>query len=328
MDRELSHMTPERGASLSPREERVGREPVRGVLQKTQDLLSPALSSLLRREEREKPSTFGSGIPGANAVSEDSLSDDDQLIEPVEFSFGLKRRTFVQLLATGLVIATAPISSFSQERGGRRSGGGSGGDAARNLGRRIHIGKDGVVTVLTGKVEMGQGSRAELSQAAAEELRVPVGQIQLVMSDTGLTPNDGNTAGSASTPRTVPAIRQAAAAAREVLCALASQRWNVERPTVELRDGKLTHGATNRTLTFAELAQGDDLPKALEKAAPAGSALAEVKEWKVLGTSVPRPNARDLVTGGASLSFRHPTPWHVARESAAGNVLRREARRD
>ena len=313
MERELSHMTPERGPTLSPREERAGREPERGVLQKTQDLLSPALSSLLSREERGKPSSSSSGIPCANSVSGDiPLDDEDQLIEPIEFSFGLKRRAFVQLLATGLVIATAPLSSFSQERGGRR-----GGDATRNLGQRIHIGKDGVVTVLTGKVEMGQGSRAELSQAAAEELRLPVGQIQLVMSDTGLTPNDGNTAGSGSTPRTVPAIRQAAAAAREVLCALASQRWGVERATVELRDGKLTHGATNRTLTFAELAQGDDLAKALEKAAPSGSALTEVKAWKVLGTSVPRPNARDLVTGA------HRYPSDIRRPGMLrGKVLR------
>lgn len=248
--------------------------------------------------------------------NEPFLEDDEQLIEPIEFSFGLKRRAFVQLLATGLVIATAPISSFSQERGGRR-GGGAGGSQSRSVGARIHIGKDGVVTLFTGKVEMGQGSRAEFTQAAAEELRVPVDQIQVVMSDTGLTPNDGNTAGSASTPRTVPAIRQAAAAAGEVLCALATQRWGVERSTVELRDGKITHAATNRTLTFSELAQGDELSEALEKAAPSGSTLTEVKDWKVLGTSVPRPNARELVTG------THRFPSDIQRpDLLRGKVLR------
>ncbi len=39
--------------SLSPHEERVGREPERGALRRTELLLSPTLSSLLRREERE-----------------------------------------------------------------------------------------------------------------------------------------------------------------------------------------------------------------------------------------------------------------------------------
>src|ERR1043165_4676097 len=138
--------------------------------------------------------------------------DEHQIIEPVAFDFGLRRRTFVQLVATGLMIAVAPFPSTSQETGGRR-GGGRGGGGTRNVWERIHIGKDGVITLFAGKVEVGQGSRAEYAQAAAEELRVPAGQIQVVRSNTGLTPNDGNTAGSGSTPRTVPAIRQAAAAA-------------------------------------------------------------------------------------------------------------------
>ncbi len=243
--------------------------------------------------------------------------DVDQIIEPVDFTFGLKRRSFVQLVATGLMIAAAPMPSFAQQRGGGRRGGGFGGAQIRNVWERVHIGKDGVVTLLAGKVEVGQGSRAEYTQAAAEELRVPANQIQLVMSDTGLTPNDGNTAGSGSTPRTVPAIRAACAAAREALIDLAAQRWGVERGTVELRDGKLTHGESKRTLAFGELAQGDGLQKAFEEAAPAGGKTTEVKDWKVLGTSVPRPNARDLITGG------HRYPSDIKRpDMLRGKVLR------
>src|ERR1022692_2691039 len=52
-----------------------------------------------------------------------------------------------------------------------------GGGGARNIASRIHLGKDGTITLMAGKVEAGQGSRAELSQAAAEELRVPIGRI-------------------------------------------------------------------------------------------------------------------------------------------------------
>ncbi|HEU0039484.1 MAG TPA: molybdopterin cofactor-binding domain-containing protein [Verrucomicrobiae bacterium] len=243
--------------------------------------------------------------------------DEDQIIEPVDFTFGLKRRSFVQLVATGLVIAAGPMPSFAQQRGGGRRGGGFGGAQIRNVWERVHIGKDGVVTLLAGKVEVGQGSRAEYTQAAAEELRVAANQIQLVMSDTGLTPNDGNTAGSGSTPRTVPAIRAACAAAREALIDLAAQRWGVERGTVELRDGKLTHGESKRTLAFGELAQGDGLQKAFEEAAPAGGKTTEVKDWKVLGSSVPRPNARDLITGG------HRYPSDIKRpDMLRGKVLR------
>jgi len=242
----------------------------------------------------------------------------EELIETVEFSLGLKRRAFVKLFATGLVIVASPLSSLSQDRG--RSRGGFGGTPIRSIQERIHIGRDGLVTLLVGKVEMGQGSRAEFTQAVAEELRAPVGQIQVVMSDTGLTPNDGNTAGSGSTPRTVPAIRQAAAAAREVLCAIASQRWAVERATVKLREGAVIHKPTRRSLTFAELAQGDDLQQAFEKTSPSADGLTEVKDWQVLGMSVARPNALDLVTGA------HRFPSDVKRPGILrGKVLRAPA---
>ena len=240
----------------------------------------------------------------------------DQIIEPVEFDFGLKRRTFVQLVATGLAILTSPMPSFAQQRGGQRGGGG-GGSQVRNLWERVHVGKDGVITLLCGKVEVGQGSRAEYTQAAAEELRVTANQVQVVMSDTGLTPNDGNTAGSGSTPRTVPALRNACAAAREALLDLVAKRWNVERTTVEFRDGKFVDAASKRTLTLAELAQGDELQKTFEQATPSGAKLTPVNDWKVLGTSVVRPNARDLITG------THRYPSDIKRPGMLrGKVLR------
>ena len=238
--------------------------------------------------------------------------DADQIIEPVEFDFGLKRRTFVQLVATGIaVVVSAP--TLAQQRGGGQRGA----TQVRNLSERLHIGKDGVVTLLCGKVEIGQGSRAEFTQAAAEELRVPNGQVQLVQADTALTPNDGNTAGSGSTPRTVPALRNACAAAREVLIELAAKRWGVERATVQMRDGKFTHNASNRTQTLAELAQGDELKQTFDQAAASGATLTAVTEWKVMGTSVSRPNARDLITG------THRYPSDIKRPGMLrGKVLR------
>lgn len=227
-------------------------------------------------------------------IHDPRLAEDEQIIEPVTFDFGLKRRTFVQLVASGIVIASAPLSALAQQREGHRRGSGGDGDSASS---RIHIGKDGVITVTTGKVEMGQGARAELTQAAAEELRVGADQIHLVMSDTALVPNDGLTAGSRSTPSTVPAIRLAAAAAREALIGLAAQRWGVDATTVEFQVGQFTHKPTQRALGLAELAQGGEATKALAAARPAAAKLTEVGAWKVLGTSVARPNARDLVTG-------------------------------
>ena len=81
----------------------------------------------------------------------------------------LSRRAFVQALGTGLLITVTEGVSYGQRRGGRSSS-----RSEQNVAARIHVNQDGTITVMTGKVEEGQGSRAQLTQAAAEELRVGV----------------------------------------------------------------------------------------------------------------------------------------------------------
>src|SRR5688572_7690706 len=79
---------------------------------------------------------------------------------------------------------------------------------------RVQVSADGTYRAFTGKMEMGQGSRTLLTQAFAEELRVPIEKVELVMGDTLLCPDDGGTWSSLTSPQTVPVIRQAAAAVR------------------------------------------------------------------------------------------------------------------
>ena len=94
---------------------------------------------------------------------------------------------------------------------------------------------DGAVDVFTGKAELGQNIRTSLAQAVADELRVPVGRVTMVMADTARTPFDMGTFGSRTTPDMAPQLRRAAAAARQVLLDMAAARWGVEparwRPT-------------------------------------------------------------------------------------------------
>jgi isoquinoline 1-oxidoreductase len=206
---------------------------------------------------------------------------------------GLTRREFMKLLGAGVLISVAGEQVLAQPRGGGRRGGGGAGTVAA----RVHIGKDGTITVMTGKVEGGQGARTELTQAAAEELRVPADRITLIMADTDLCPDDGTTAGSQTTPRSVPAVRQGAAAARELLIGLAAAKWGVERGTVKVSDGKAVAADGKRELTYAELASTEEADKAFQQAPPAGVEFTPVKEWKVMGTSVARPNAKELATG-------------------------------
>jgi len=225
--------------------------------------------------------------------------------------FQVSRRGFLQLLGAGLLITVTEGVSFGQRRG-------AGTGRSGTVSARLHIDRDGKITVMTGKVEVGQGSRAQLTQAAAEELRVPVDQIRLVMGDTALVPDDGVTAGSRTTPSTVPAVRKGAAAARELLTDMACQRWKVERSDVKVEKGAVAHPATGRTITYAELATTEEVAKAFEATVPPDVNVTPVSEWEVLGTSVPRPNRRDLVTG------THRFPSDIVRPNMLyGKILRR-----
>ena len=222
----------------------------------------------------------------------------------------LSRRSFIQMLGAGLLITVSGDVSLGRQSGGR-------GRQSAAVAARVHINEDGTITVMTGKVEEGQGSRAQLTQAAAEELRVAAERIHLVMADTELVPDDGITAGSRTTPSTVPAVRQGAATARELLVRLAAEQWKVESGTLDVRNGVITHGTTKQTITYADLAKSRDIAETFKQAVPSDVTVTPVSEWEVLGSSVPRPNSRDLVTGA------HRYPSDIVRPNMLyGKILR------
>ena len=224
--------------------------------------------------------------------------------DEISYHFQPTRREFVQVLGAGIMIAVASRAWAQGEgaapaRGGRGRGGGRGGfgGAPVDLAARLHIGKDGAITVLSGKVECGQGSRAEITLATAEELGVAPARVSCILGDTTLCPNDGGTYGSQTTPRTIPPIRQAASAAKQLLIALAAKTWNVDPAAIEWRDGVAIHTASNRKMTLAEMAANSDIDKSFASAVPANVRVSPVSEWKVLGHGLLRPNARDIVMG-------------------------------
>jgi isoquinoline 1-oxidoreductase len=213
----------------------------------------------------------------------------------------LDRRTFLQAFGSGLLVSVAAPEAWAQ---------------GAPLTARLFLNEDGTITALSGKVEEGQGPRAELTQAAAEELRLPVERVRLVMADTDLVPDDGITAGSRTTPVNVPEMRRAAATARELLAAFAARQWGVEPGTLEVQGGVIT-GPSGRTMTYADLAKARDAVATLGQAIRADVALTPVSGWKALGRPVQRSNARDLVTGA------HRFPSDIQRPGVLyGRVLR------
>ena len=103
----------------------------------------------------------------------------------------------------------------------------------------VHVGADGRIRAFTGKVEVGQGTRTALARIVAEELRVPLERVELVMGDTDLCPWDMGTFGSRSMPDALPAVAAAAARALTELRALGAARLGTSPDGAEVADGEI-----------------------------------------------------------------------------------------
>jgi CO/xanthine dehydrogenase Mo-binding subunit len=210
--------------------------------------------------------------------------------------FDVDRRGFLKTLGGGLLVCLCAPAASAQAPAGESGRGGLGRDLPRELAAWLHIGEDGRVTVFTGKVEMGQNIRTSLAQQVAEELRLPVDAILMVMGDTGLTPWDAGTFGSRTTPTMAPRLRAAAATAREALLDLAAQRLQAPRASLVADGGRVTDPATRQAVGYGDLAR--QLSKAAVMPPGQGAPLTPVAEWKIAGTPVAKVGGRDFVTGG------------------------------
>ena len=235
------------------------------------------------------------------------------------YRFDLDRREFFKFLGAGiLVVSILRQSSWSQESGGARRAGES---LPKEIDAWLHIGENGNVTVYTGKVEVGQNIRTSLSQAVAEELRVPVARVEMVMGDTQLTPFDMGTFGSRTTPTMNLQLRKVASAARDLLIDLAAKQWKADSQELSAADGKVTDGKNKRSIEYAALVKGQQLTQTI----PAEDPLIPAANWEVLGKAQPKVGGRDFVTGKHRYPSDQTLPgmWYgkVLRPPAFGATL-------
>ena len=88
----------------------------------------------------------------------------------------------------------------------------------------VRLGSDGRATVITAMQDIGTGTRTAMAQIAAEELRLPLDHVDVVLGDSARGPYASISAGSSTLPSMGPAVRAAAADAREQIEDIAEQR--------------------------------------------------------------------------------------------------------
>jgi CO/xanthine dehydrogenase Mo-binding subunit len=82
------------------------------------------------------------------------------------------------------------------------------------LPQRVRIEADGTVSIMVGKVELGQGISTAFAQIAAEELGVDLSKIKILPASTAYGPDEGVTSGSLSIQDGGKALRAACAELR------------------------------------------------------------------------------------------------------------------
>ncbi|HEY9348294.1 MAG TPA: molybdopterin cofactor-binding domain-containing protein [Inquilinus sp.] len=155
----------------------------------------------------------------------------------------------------------------------------------------LAIGRDGSVTVYSGKVDLGTGVRTALVQIAADELDVSLDRVGLVTGDTALTPDQGPTYGSLSIESGGQQIRQAAATARKALIDLAAARLQTETAALTTRAGRVAAG--QRSVGYEELLAGKAFSLRVDPTIP-------TKDWRaftLIGTPVARVDIPSKCTG-------------------------------
>ncbi|NWJ41706.1 MAG: xanthine dehydrogenase family protein molybdopterin-binding subunit [Geothrix sp.] len=204
----------------------------------------------------------------------------------------MNRRDFLK--ATGAVglFVTFPIPAFSQEPEKIPN---DVPEYPKDFNAYLKIGPDGRVGCFVGKIEMGQGNMTALAMLAAEELDVPLDQVDMLMGDTDLCPWDGGTWGSLSIWQFGPVLRGAAAEARAVLIQMASERLGIAAERLQVKAGVVSSlGDPSKRVSYGELVQGKRIERHLKdvKVKP-------VAEFTLVGQEVPRKDGRLKVTGGA-----------------------------
>ena len=169
----------------------------------------------------------------------------------------------------------------------------------------LKINSDDTVTLMIGKVELGQGALTAIGQVCADELDIDLKRLQIISGDTDIVPDEGVTAGSQSMPECATAVRQAAAEVRQILLDLAAQKLGGPAAELEVHEG-IVQGPEGRKISYGALVTG----KELERDATGNATLKSPSNYRYVGRSIPRLDMEAIMTG-KSLYVQEQHPENV-----------------
>ena len=162
-----------------------------------------------------------------------------------------------------------------------------------HLDRWVAFPSPGKVTVLTGRVELGQGVLTAMAQIAADELDVAMDRITIRSGDTEKAPNEGYTAGSQSIQFGGVALRQACADVRALFLDQAAKILGCKTGELSICDGRIFRDGTSTGQDYWTLSGAVDL----SVKATGGGERKSVADLRNIGTSTARVDLPGKIFG-------------------------------
>ena len=196
----------------------------------------------------------------------------------------LTRRTFLKTAS-----ATASATLFVGFNSGKLLAAGS---EHAEFTPFVRISDDGTVTAIIKHFECGQGTATGLSTLIAEELNLPLDQIEIDFAPAdaqkyaNLLFGIQGTGGSTGMANSYIQYRTAGAAARDMLISAAAEEWGVSPDDVTLANGQLSSGGNSASI-------GDFVASASQRAIPVEPRLKDPSEFTLIGN----PNTNRVDNG-------------------------------
>ena len=208
------------------------------------------------------------------------------------------RREFLRA-SSGLAIAFTVAPNLPLGAGDARAAGADG--LTANV--WVHITPRGTILIQCPTSEMGQGIMTSLPLLLAEELDADWADVRVVQAGASpafLNPVHFRTqgvGGSRSMRGYWLPMRMAGAQTRRILLENVAARWAVPVDQLTAANSKVSHAASNRSVTYGEIAAFARVPGNLTPVTEAD--LKPKSAWRLIGKDVPRVDVPSKVNGSA-----------------------------
>jgi len=181
-------------------------------------------------------------------------------------------------------------------------------DAAKDFAPNayIEIHPNGEIRLIAARSEMGQGVRTSMLMILAEELDADWSRIKVeqAVATSEMKYGDMTTGGSESVRSSWDPLRQAGAAARDMLISAAAETWGVPKDECSAIGGSvIEHKKTSRRMEYGAL-----VSKAATLPVPKDVPLKDSKDYRILGTAKPRVDGGHIVIGEAHYGIDTKVP--------------------